>query len=307
MYLKIGDIPGESTDPAHIDEIEVLGWSWGLSQPISLTTIPAGGSAAFNDLSVTKYIDKSTPLLMKAASTGERHDTAKLSIRNIGTRPVEFYTVEMEGVYIYGLMTGGAAIEDRLTESTTLAFERITVTYIQILPTGPEGDTVNYFWDIPENTGGSGGGGSTTPTDTDNDGIPDSEDPDDDNDGMPDSYELLYGFKTLVDDADLDQDGDTLTNLEEFYVGTDPTKKDSVFKATIEYESGAATATLSWPSVSNLQYRVMSAEGMTNSFISMGTYDSEGDGTTSIEIAPDAVRRFFRIEALVPGEIDAPN
>ena len=31
MFIKIGDIKGESADKDHKDEIDVLAWSWGLS------------------------------------------------------------------------------------------------------------------------------------------------------------------------------------------------------------------------------------------------------------------------------------
>ncbi len=32
MFLKIGDVKGESRDDKHKDEIDVLSWSWGMSQ-----------------------------------------------------------------------------------------------------------------------------------------------------------------------------------------------------------------------------------------------------------------------------------
>jgi hypothetical protein len=51
-------------------------------------------------------------------------------------------------------------------------------------------------------------------------------DPDDDNDGMPDEWESKYGLDQFSNkDAATDLDGDGLTNLEEFKLGTDPTNK----------------------------------------------------------------------------------
>ena len=64
--------------------------------------------------------------------------------------------------------------------------------------------------------------------DTDGDGLVNSVDPDDDDDGMPDTYELDQGYDPLdPDDADDHADGDTLTALQEFEKGTDPTKDDT--------------------------------------------------------------------------------
>ncbi len=59
-------------------------------------------------------------------------------------------------------------------------------------------------------------------TDTDADGIGNNTDKDDDNDKMPDTWELQYGFDPLKDDASDDRDADGLSNLDEYYAGTDP-------------------------------------------------------------------------------------
>ncbi len=59
--------------------------------------------------------------------------------------------------------------------------------------------------------------------DTDNDGMKNCLDPDDDNDGLPDSYELAHAcLNPLLPDANVDSDGDTLPNIEEFRLGLDP-------------------------------------------------------------------------------------
>ncbi len=58
--------------------------------------------------------------------------------------------------------------------------------------------------------------------DTDNDGIPNAQDPDDDNDGMPDLFEVAFGLNPLVNDAAGNSDGDGLTNYQEFILGTPP-------------------------------------------------------------------------------------
>jgi len=64
--------------------------------------------------------------------------------------------------------------------------------------------------------------------DYDGDASGDVCDLDDDNDGMPDDYELPHGFNPYDPlDANDDADADDLSNLDEYYSGTDPTLADT--------------------------------------------------------------------------------
>ena len=64
-------------------------------------------------------------------------------------------------------------------------------------------------------------------TDTDNDGIGNVCDDDDDNDGMDDNWENDYGLDPLSDNSLSDEDGDGLTDLEEYHLYTNPISSDS--------------------------------------------------------------------------------
>jgi hypothetical protein len=48
-----------------------------------------------------------------------------------------------------------------------------------------------------------------------------------DGDGLPDDWEIAHGLNPGFDDANLDSDGDGLTNLEEYFRGTDPFNPDT--------------------------------------------------------------------------------
>lgn len=49
---------------------------------------------------------------------------------------------------------------------------------------------------------------------------------DTDNDGMPDWWEVAYGLNRLVNDSDEDLDGDTISNLAEYQLGSLPNRDD---------------------------------------------------------------------------------
>ena len=65
MFIKIGELKGASRDKVHKDEIEidVLAWSWGISNSGSAQVGGGAGSGkcSVQDLSFTKYIDKASP------------------------------------------------------------------------------------------------------------------------------------------------------------------------------------------------------------------------------------------------------
>ncbi len=154
MTLKIDGIKGESKLKDHTDEIDVLAWSWGMSQSGSFHTGGGGGSGKVNvqDLSFTKYVDKSSPELMLACSNGKGIDKAVLSVRKAGDKPLEYLIITMEKLLISSVSTGGSGGEDALTENVTVNFAKVKVEYQeQDDKGGPKGGKVAYGWNIEEN------------------------------------------------------------------------------------------------------------------------------------------------------------
>lgn len=154
MFLKIEGIEGEAQDKVHAKEIDVLAWSWGMSQ--GGTTHMGGGAgagkASFQDISLTKYIDKSTTRLMQAAARGTHIPSATLVMRKAGDAPLEYLTIHMKDVMITSVSIGGSPAEDRLTENVTLNFADFGVRYIEQKPDGAAGEKPEFKWDIAANT-----------------------------------------------------------------------------------------------------------------------------------------------------------
>src|SRR4051812_35925235 len=133
QFMKIDTLKGESRDKAHAGEIDVLAWSWGLSNSGSAHTGGGAGAGKVNvqDLSFTKYVDASSAELMLSCCNGKHYDKATLVVRKAGETPVEYITVVMEEVLITAVSTGGSGGEDRLTENVTLNFAKVSVKYIE--------------------------------------------------------------------------------------------------------------------------------------------------------------------------------
>ena len=75
----------------------------------------------------------------------------------------------------------------------------------------------------------------TEQLDIDRDGLGNNTDSDDDNDGIPDEAEESWGMDPLVDDASEDLDGDGMSNLREWRLGTNA-QDPSSFNQFTEYD-----------------------------------------------------------------------
>ena len=154
MFIKIGELKGESRDKVHKDEIDVLAWSWGISNSGSAQVGGGAGAGKCNvqDLSFTKYLDKASPDLMLACCNGKHFPKATLTVRKAGENPLEYLLITMEEVLVTSLSTGGSGGEDRLTENVSLNFAKVKVQYKEQTETGAVGDKPEMGWDIAANT-----------------------------------------------------------------------------------------------------------------------------------------------------------
>ncbi len=153
MFFKIDGIAGESRDDKHKGEIDVLAWSWGMSQSGTTHMGTGGGAGKVNvqDLSFTKYIDKATPNLMLFCSNGKHIKEATLTVRKAGETPLEYYVLKLTEVMVASLSTGGSGGEDRLTENVTLNFAKYELDYKPQKADGSGDAAVKVGWNIAEN------------------------------------------------------------------------------------------------------------------------------------------------------------
>lgn len=154
MFLKIEGVEGESTDKSHKGEIDILSWSWGMSQ--SGTTHMGGGGGSgkvsVQDLSLTKYVDASTHALMLGCCKGTHFDQAVFTVRKAGDAPLEYIKLTLREVIVSDLSTGGSGSEDRLTETLKLNFAEFKFEYqTQSTKGGKQGGAKIAAWNIAEN------------------------------------------------------------------------------------------------------------------------------------------------------------
>ena len=155
MFIKIGDIKGESVDDKHKDEIDIISWSWGGSQSGSTHMGTGGGSGkvSIQDLSFKKWVDKSTPILFKTMCEGAHIKEAVLVVRKAGGKPVEYVKITLTDVMVTSMSTGGSGSDDRLSESVTLNFAQFKLEYVPQKNDGSAMAAIQMAWNIAVNKG----------------------------------------------------------------------------------------------------------------------------------------------------------
>ncbi len=153
IILKIEGVDGESVIQDHEDEIDVLAWSWGMSQSGSMHVGGGAGSGKVNiqDVSLTKYVDKSSPNLMRTCCNGEHLTEATLTVRKAGKDALDYLKIKMSPVLVTSLDTGGSGGEDRLTENVTLNFAKVEVGYTPQKEDGTGDAEISLIWNIEKN------------------------------------------------------------------------------------------------------------------------------------------------------------
>jgi type VI secretion system secreted protein Hcp len=130
IFAKLGDIKGESLDDKHKGEIEVLSYSWGVTNAGSLSAGTGGGAgkATFRDLSIVHKIDKASPVLMQACATGTHIKEATITHRKAGKGQQEYLVIKMNDIIITGVAPSESSGEAG-SEIVTLAFAKVDFEY----------------------------------------------------------------------------------------------------------------------------------------------------------------------------------
>jgi type VI secretion system secreted protein Hcp len=153
-YIKFDGVEGESVTKDHKGEIEVLSWSWGLSNPAPKVSSGGGGGRAARatpeQFTFTHLYDKASPVLASLAAAGRHVKHAWFSARRSGAGQKDFLKVTMSDVLITGVHQDG--YDDAINETVTTSAARITFEYRPSDAKGSLGTAVTFDWDIVKNT-----------------------------------------------------------------------------------------------------------------------------------------------------------
>jgi type VI secretion system secreted protein Hcp len=153
IFLKIDDIKGESRDSKHPGEIDVLTWSWKMSQSGTTHQGTGGGAGKVkvNDLSFMKHVDKASPNLMLSCCSGKHYKEAVMTVRKAGENPLEYLKITMKEIIISSISVGGVDGDDRSVENITLNFAEFNIEYVPQKADGAGDASIQAGFNIAQN------------------------------------------------------------------------------------------------------------------------------------------------------------
>ncbi len=150
-HLKVEGVQGESQHAKHKDEIDILSWSWGSSNPVTIVgSGMSAGKVSMSDLVISKRVDKSSPKLLGLNVTGKHVATATLTASKStgGKTPEDFLTIKLSEVYVASYQIGGSHGEDVGSESVSLAYGKIEYDYKEQKKDGTLTSAGNVGYDL---------------------------------------------------------------------------------------------------------------------------------------------------------------
>jgi type VI secretion system secreted protein Hcp len=147
IFAKLGDIKGESLDSKHKEEIEVLSFSWGVSNAGPSGSGGTAGKATFRELTMLHKVDKASPVLMKACATGQHLPQVTITQRKAGKDQHDYLIIKMNDVIITSVSDETAAGQPG-SETVALAFSKVHLEHKVFKADGSATSGVHFKYDV---------------------------------------------------------------------------------------------------------------------------------------------------------------
>jgi type VI secretion system secreted protein Hcp len=154
-FLTIDGIKGESTDSKHAGAIDIMSFSFGVTNSGS-TSIGGGsgaGRASFSSFKFNKLYDATSPALFEGTATGEHFKSATFAFRRSGADQAEFLKIKLSDVLVTGYQQGGTK-EPPLLEGVELDASKIDIEYKPQRADGSLGSSIRSSYDLKANKAG---------------------------------------------------------------------------------------------------------------------------------------------------------
>lgn len=131
-FLKIDGIKGESTDSKHKDEINLLSYSWGVSNAAGGASAAGGrgaGKSSPSEFQIMKVVDAASPSLFQACASGLHSKSMVVTCRKAGGQQLEYLTYKFYDVMVSNYQMGGSPGGELPTESVSFNYSKVEIKY----------------------------------------------------------------------------------------------------------------------------------------------------------------------------------
>ena len=154
-YIKFDGVDGESQDKDHKNWSDLQSFSQTVHKPGSGQTGSARrrGDVILEDVQCMKQLDKSSPKLAEAVCKGKVFPKVEIHVTASTTDAgrVTYYAYELKNVLVTSYQVSGVGQSESIpTDSFSLNFEEIKVTYTEVDSKGSKKGNVDYSWKVEE-------------------------------------------------------------------------------------------------------------------------------------------------------------
>jgi type VI secretion system secreted protein Hcp len=147
-HIKFDGIEGESSHMDHKGEIELLSWSWGITNHSGTAGGGSGvGKGTPGELHFQHRFDKASTVLAKKCAGGDHFKEVVMTARKAGGGQKDFLKVTMKEVFITSLSSSGGS-GGEVMESVSMTYGEIEFAYKPQDDKGVLGGEVKFGWNI---------------------------------------------------------------------------------------------------------------------------------------------------------------
>jgi type VI secretion system secreted protein Hcp len=154
-YLEIEGVEGESQRAGHEGQIELMSFSLGASNPISITTGTGmgAGKVSISSFNLMKYTDGTSPTLFQKCCNGKHFDKAKVTLYKAAgdDGALDYLIYEFEKVFVESIQWSGGG-DGIPMESVSLSFGKVTINYAVQNDDGTRAGVTPGSWNLVANT-----------------------------------------------------------------------------------------------------------------------------------------------------------
>jgi type VI secretion system secreted protein Hcp len=153
IFLDLEGVDGESKDQEYTGKIDVLSFSWNISNGCDMSVGGGGGQgkACFGEIAMTMPYSKASPVLAQKCAQGTHIPKGVFTFRKSGDKPQKYKQITIEHVMITSVSEGCGGGGEEFS-SISMGYQKIHTVYKEQNADGSLGAQSELKYDIKAGT-----------------------------------------------------------------------------------------------------------------------------------------------------------